>query len=284
MSIRPSKSSGRTSLAICSKSSGRADVLPSGTSCRRSATRSIAFASASSSVGGPGQVQLQDLRHRVGSLPASRAPSANFSNSPPIFSSGAPTVMRPSAYLPVFLAVTGPAVATRIGGGGRRASSTAGSISSLEELAGVLDVLARERGVEQLLMISMASNIRATARAPRASSRATTCSFSASPEPRPEPGAAGVHGLEGRRGLRHDRRVEAEASGRSRPGRGRRVVRSPIAVSTFHTNAAWPCCGHPRLEVVGGHAPAEPVLLGERRVADDLLRRRTARASPRSRS
>jgi len=52
-----------------------------------------------------------------GSLPAPRAPSANFANSPSIFSSGAPTVIMPSACLPVRLALTGPAVATRIGGG-----------------------------------------------------------------------------------------------------------------------------------------------------------------------
>ena len=48
----------------------------------------------------------------VGSLPTSRAPSANFSRIMPIFSSAAPTVMIPSANLPVFLALTGPAVAT----------------------------------------------------------------------------------------------------------------------------------------------------------------------------
>ena len=48
----------------------------------------------------------------VGSLPASRAPSANLSQSIPIFSSAAPTVIIPSANLPVRLALTGPAVAT----------------------------------------------------------------------------------------------------------------------------------------------------------------------------
>ena len=48
----------------------------------------------------------------AGSLPASRAPSSNFSHSIPIFSSAAPTVIIPSANLPVFLALTGPAVAT----------------------------------------------------------------------------------------------------------------------------------------------------------------------------
>ena len=47
-----------------------------------------------------------------GSLPASRAPSSNLPQIMPIFSSAAPTVMIPSANLPVFLALTGPAVAT----------------------------------------------------------------------------------------------------------------------------------------------------------------------------
>ncbi len=49
-------------------------------------------------------------------MPASRAPSAKRSKSPPIFSSGAPTVMIPSACFPVRLAFTGPAVATSTGG------------------------------------------------------------------------------------------------------------------------------------------------------------------------
>ena len=48
----------------------------------------------------------------VGSLPASRAPSSNFSQSIPIFSSAAPTVIIPSANLPVRFALSGPAVAT----------------------------------------------------------------------------------------------------------------------------------------------------------------------------
>ena len=64
MTIRPSKSSGRTSSAIAAKSCGeRMSALgnfmpPLGHSV-------IALASASSSVVGPRQVQLQHLRHRV---------------------------------------------------------------------------------------------------------------------------------------------------------------------------------------------------------------------------
>ena len=77
---------------------------------------SMAFASASSSVGAQDRCSWSTLGMASGSLPASRAPAANFSNSPPIFSSGAPTVIRPSACLPARLAVTGPPVATRMGG------------------------------------------------------------------------------------------------------------------------------------------------------------------------
>jgi hypothetical protein len=51
------------------------------------------------------------------SLPASVAPSRNLPHSMAIFSSAAPTVMIPSAYLPVRFAFSGPAVATRMGTG-----------------------------------------------------------------------------------------------------------------------------------------------------------------------
>ncbi len=47
----------------------------------------------------------------AGSLPASRQPSSHFSRIISSLLSGAPTVIRPSAYMPVFFAVTGPAVA-----------------------------------------------------------------------------------------------------------------------------------------------------------------------------
>ena len=44
--------------------------------------------------------------------------------------------------------------------------------------------------------------------------------------------------------------------GQVTPGPRSPVVRSPIAVSTFQTNGAWPWRRHPRLEVVGGHHAA----------------------------
>ena len=51
-------------------------------------------------------------RNLSGSLPTSRQPSRHFSKIISTFSSGAPTVIRPFAMAPVFLAVIGPAVAT----------------------------------------------------------------------------------------------------------------------------------------------------------------------------
>ncbi len=72
----------------------------------------IALSSASSSVGAHDRCSCMILAMVSGSLPADRAPSANFSNSPVIFSTGAPTVMIPSACVPVRRAVIGPAVAT----------------------------------------------------------------------------------------------------------------------------------------------------------------------------
>ena len=71
-----------------------------------------AFSTASSSVGAQETWIWSSFGDVVTSLPASLAPSSNLSQSIPIFSSAAPTVMIPSANLPVFLALTGPAVAT----------------------------------------------------------------------------------------------------------------------------------------------------------------------------
>ncbi len=76
----------------------------------------IALARASSSVGAQDRCSWSTFGMVDGSLPASRAPSSNRSKSPAIFSSGAPTVISPSACRPARLAVTGPAVATRISG------------------------------------------------------------------------------------------------------------------------------------------------------------------------
>ena len=94
-----------------------------------------------------------------GSLPASRAPSANLSNSPPIFSSGAPTVMMPSANLPVFLALIGPAVATRIGGA---CSGIVQSrvVSMVKNRPSCLTSLPAREASKSFLISSTASNIR----------------------------------------------------------------------------------------------------------------------------
>ena len=94
-----------------------------------------------------------------GSLPASRAPSANLSNSPPIFSSGAPTVMMPSACLPVRLALIGPAVATSTGGGvsGMVQSRV---VSRVKNRPWCLTSLPATEASNSFLMTSMASNIR----------------------------------------------------------------------------------------------------------------------------
>ena len=105
------KSSGLTSFAIAAKSSGFLmsclgnDIPPFGHS-------TIAFWTASSSVRAHDTWIWSILGDREGSLPASRAPSSYLPQSIPIFSSAAPTVMIPSANLPAFLALTGPAVAT----------------------------------------------------------------------------------------------------------------------------------------------------------------------------
>ena len=105
------KSSGRTSLAIAAKSSGflmscfGKGMPPFGHS-------RTALSTASSSVGAQDTWIWSSFGLPAGSLPASRAPSSNFSQSMPIFSSAAPTVIIPSANLPVRLALTGPAVAT----------------------------------------------------------------------------------------------------------------------------------------------------------------------------
>ena len=116
MTIRPSKSSGRTSWAMAAKSCGeRMSAFPN--FIPPLGHSRTALSSASSSVGAHDRCSCRTLGMVSGSLPASRAPSANFPSSISIFSGGAPTVMMPSACRPVFFALTGPAVATRIGGG-----------------------------------------------------------------------------------------------------------------------------------------------------------------------
>jgi len=114
--MRPSKSSGRTNLAIWAKSNGER-MSAFGNFMPPFGHSVIAFARASSSVGAQERCNWSTLGITLGSFPASRAPASNRSNSPAIFSTGAPTVMRPSALRPARLAVIGPAVATRISGG-----------------------------------------------------------------------------------------------------------------------------------------------------------------------
>lgn len=91
-------------------------------------------------------------------------------------------------------------------------------------------------------MMSMASNMRLIRSGASGQYCAVMCSLSASPEPRPSqcrPGyiaasvalaCATIAGCQ--------RNVGAVTPGPMSP-----LVRSPIAVSTFHTNAAWPCAG-----------------------------------------
>ena len=111
ISTRFLKSSGRTSFAIAAKSSGflmsclGKGIPPLGHS-------TMAFWTASSSVRAQETWICSSLGEVVTSLPASFAPSSYLSQSIAIFSSAAPTVMIPSANLPVFLALIGPAVAT----------------------------------------------------------------------------------------------------------------------------------------------------------------------------
>src|SRR5260370_36402922 len=116
ISMRPSKSSGRTSLAICAKSVGdRISALgnfipPFGHSV-------IALRIASSSVGAHERWSWRILDIVDGSFPASLHPFSKRSKTPPIFSSGAPTVMSPSQKRPVFSAVARAAGGEGMGGG-----------------------------------------------------------------------------------------------------------------------------------------------------------------------
>ena len=76
----------------------------------------MALVMACSSDGAQDRCNCSTLGISAGSLPTSRAPASNRSNRPLIFSSGAPTVIRPSTVRPARRAVIGPAVATRICG------------------------------------------------------------------------------------------------------------------------------------------------------------------------
>ena len=76
-----------------------------------------AFSIAASSVGAHDRCSWSSFGIVDGSLPSDVAPSSNFASTPATFSVVAPGVMMPSQRAPVFFAVIGPAVATRIGGG-----------------------------------------------------------------------------------------------------------------------------------------------------------------------
>ena len=86
-----------------------------------------------------------------------------------------------------------------------------------------------------------------------------------------EPVPAGVHRLEGRAGLRDHRGVEPE---RRAGDAGAEVAGGALADGGQHVphERRLALRGHPRLEVVGGHAAGEAVLLGERRQLDRLAR------------
>ena len=68
------------------------------------------------------------------------------------------------------------------------------------------------------------------------------CSLSASPEPRPSqcrPGYIAASVAEACATTLGWNRNDGQVT----PGPRSPAVRSPIAVSTFQTNGAWPCCG-----------------------------------------
>ncbi len=180
--------------------------------------------------------------------------------------------MIPSANLPVFFAVIGPAVATRIGGGLLGHRPQPGRLE-LEEPAVVLDVLAGERGVEQLL--DDLDRPRTSASDPLAGLRPV-----AGDDVLVERLARSRRPSQVRPGYIASRVAAACATiagwnrndGHVTPGPRSPRVRSPTAVSTFQTNAAWPCCGTHGWKWSAAMHAGEAVLLGERLVADDLLR------------
>ena len=174
--------------------------------------------------------------------------------------------------------MTGPAVAMKIGGGGPSGSVHSRVVSSLkylpscltsraaavEELADDLDRLEhpadplgrlRPVAADDVLVERLAASRGPATSGPDTSPRAS---------PRPGPRSPGGTG----------------SVGQVTPGPRSYVVRSPRAVSTFQTNAAWPCCGNPRLEVVGGHDALEAA---RSRRAPSSRRPPGARTAPASR-
>ena len=177
----------------------------------------IAFRNASSCVSAHERWSCRMNLNLAGSLPASMQPSRHFSKIISIFSSGAPTVMSPSANMPGLLGGDGP--------GGRdedrrrfgRHRPQAGRLE-LEELALVLDVLAREQLADDLDRLEHPGDPLGRLR-PVAGHDVLVERLA---RPEPEPVAAGVHG--GERGRRPGPRSPGAtgSSGTSRPGRCRR--------------------------------------------------------------
>ena len=164
----------------------------------------------------PGHVIWSSFGEVVTSLPASFAPSSYLSQSIAIFSSAAPTVMIPSANLPVFFALT------RTGGRdvdgdpvrlvGERVQ--AGALER-EELALVLDDLAREQLVDDLDRLEQ----HRAADADLGQTPPTTCSLSASPR-RGRDRSGRVHRPERRCRVRDDGGVVTEPRARHRRPEG----------------------------------------------------------------
>ena len=203
----------------------------------------------------------------VGSLPASRAPSSNLSQSMPIFSSAAPTVIIPSASLPVRLALTGPAVATYTGTGrlGPRVELRA---LEREVVALVLDDLAGEQLVDDLDGLEHHRAADADLR-PRAPDDMLVERL-AGAQPQPEP--AGEHGAQRRRGVGDDGGVVAKAGARHRgPERQRRP--RPERAHERPREGALALLRGPRVEVLADHEPGrETGVLGLRAPVEQVGR------------
>ena len=122
---------------------------------------------------------------------------------------------------------------------------------------------------KSFLMISIASNMRGRALAGLGPVAADDVLVQGLARADAEPGAAGVHRLERRRRLGDDRRVEPE---RRAGHAGAEVAGGALADSGQHVphEGGLALLRHPGLEVVGGHAAGEAVLLGQRGQLDRL--------------
>ena len=206
---------------------------------RHPAVRPLAerLSSASSCVGAQQTWTCSCVGMAAGSLPASRAPSRNLSHSMSIFSSAAPTVMIPSAYLPVRLAFTGPAVATRIGHRLLRDGVEPRRLER-EVLAVVLDDLAAEELADDLDGLEHHRAADPDLR-PLAADDVLVQRLAGA---KAQPEAARVHGAQRGRRVGDHGRVVAEARAGHRGAEGS-DVRCPSAPMKLQAKAAWPCCG-----------------------------------------